>query len=68
MHRTHVVLQASSQNIDKNVGPVFWHYHSRHVFLQCPQQAPKSQHSQGYTTQISYAFIPCAPGKAPEFG
>ena len=38
-----------------------------HVFLQCPQQAPELQHSQGYKTQICYACISCAPEKAPEF-
>jgi hypothetical protein len=39
-----------------------------HVFFQCPQQAPESQHSQGYNTLISYDCISCAPEKAPEFG
>ena len=39
-----------------------------HVFFQCHQQAPESQHSQEYKTLICYACISCAPEKAPEFG
>ena len=43
-------------------------YHSPPCVFSMPQQAPESQHSQGYKIQISYACISCAPEKAPEFG
>ena len=38
------------------------------VFFQCPQEAPQSQHSEGYKTLNSYACISCAPETTPEFG
>ena len=67
-----IVLQASSQSIHTIYKTlclgIMVVIIPLHVLFQCPQQAPDSQHSQGYKTQVSYACISCAPEKAPEFG
>ena len=75
MHRTHVLLDCAVAIITIHtykyrtlcLGNMVVIFPLR-VFFQCPQQAPESQHSQGYKTLISYACISCAPEKAPEFG
>ena len=75
MHRTHVLLDCAAGIITMNtykykthVWALWWLSFPSICFLQCPQQAPESKHSQGYKTQICYACISCAPEKAPEFG
>ena len=60
-HKTYIQMQDLCLGIMVDIIPV-------HVFFQCPQPAPESQHSQGYKTWICYACILCAPEKAPKFG
>ena len=57
----------NAQCIHTNIRLVFGQYggyNSSSCVFQCPQQVPKSQHSQGYKTQSCYACMLCAP----EFG
>ena len=60
-HKTYIQMQDLCLGITVDTIPL-------HVFFQCPQPAPESQHSQGYKTRICYACILCAPEIAPEFG